>query len=209
MKATDFNLPENLKFDFANGITSFGNSRLIILSSKAMGLLRHNIIKQVGVDNARKLLYKFGYQNGYTDFLEIRANYKFDTLNDLLASGPTIHTWEGIVQATPKEIKIDHLSKQFYFSGVWKNSYEAQQHLLYYEKGNLPVCWSLMGYAAGWCTAFWGNTILCVEPKCMGMGHENCEWELKPLADWDPKVIAPYLEAVLEGQEDMLESRES
>jgi len=203
MKATDFNLPENIKFDFANGITSFQNNRLVILSAKAMGILRRNIIEKIGVENAKNLLYKFGYQNGYSDFMEMKLNYKFDTPDDLLASGPTIHTWEGIVQATTKELRVDHRTKEFYFTGIWKNSWEAEQHLLYYEKGTEPICWTLMGYASGWSTGFWGETIICVEPKCKGMGHENCEWELKPVSEWDPKVIEPYLKAVKSGQEEM------
>ena len=203
MKASDFNLPADLKFDFQNGITSFKKSRLVILSAKAMGILRENIIKQVGIENARTLIYKFGYQNGFTDFMEMKLNYKFDTPEDLLASGPTMHTWEGIVQATPKDLRINQINDDFYFNGVWKNSWEAEQHLAYHEIGEQPVCWSLMGYAAGWATGFWGKTIVCIEPKCRGKGDENCEWELQAPERWDKKRVKPYLDAILSGQQEL------
>lgn len=198
MKATDLNLKDNIKFDFENGITSFMNNRLVILDSNALGLLRHEIIKELGMEKARALFFKFGYQHGYADIMQTKIGFQFDTPQDLLASGPTLHTWEGHVGATPKEVRINPETREFYFSGIWKNSYEAEQHLSYYEIGTEPVCWSLSGYASGWSTGFWGETILTVEPKCMGKGDDHCEWELKPLKDWDSEVIKPYLEAIEE-----------
>ncbi len=57
----------------------------------------------------------------------MKTNYEFDSEMDLLASGPVIHTWEGIVHAQPKEIKFDPDTREFFFTGVWSNSYEAEQ----------------------------------------------------------------------------------
>ena len=129
--------------------------------------------------------------------MQMKINYKWDNPTELLSAGPTIHTWEGIVQATPKEIKINPEKKEFYFTGVWKNSYEAEQHLTFNKVSKEPVCWSLMGYASGWCTAFWGSKIICIEPVCMGKGDDHCEWELKPAAEWGAKA-KPFLDAIKE-----------
>ena len=184
MKATDFNLAKDLKFDIAEGNVTFKQNRLVIFDFNSIGLLRQQVIETIGIEKARVLFLKFGYQNGYSDFLQMKNSYQFDTEMDLLASGPVIHTWEGIVHAAPKEISFDRLTGQFYFSGTWTNSYEAQQHLMYNDISKEPVCWSLMGYASGWCTAFFGKKLIAVEPVCLGKGDDVCEWLIKPEGEW-------------------------
>jgi hypothetical protein len=187
MKATDFNLQRDIQFNLSTGITTFKNSRLVILDAGALGLLRQKLIKELGVTKARNLFFQFGFQNGYADFMQMKMNYTFDTPQDLLASGPVIHTWEGIVQATPKDVKLDLAKKEISFTGVWKNSYEAEQHLCFNSVAKDPVCWSLTGYASGWTTAFIGKPHLAMEPACMGKGDPNCEWDIRPLEAWGAK----------------------
>ena len=137
-----------------------------------------------GFEKARELFLKFGFQNGYTDFIQMKLNYSFDSEMDLLLSGPVIHTWEGIVQATPKEIRFDRKSGDFLLTGTWINSYEAEQHLTFNKISEEPVCWSLTGYASGWSTAFFEKPLLAIEPNCMGMGDDNCEWLIKPPSEF-------------------------
>lgn len=184
MKATDFNLAQNIKFDFEQGITSFKDSRLVIFDVNAIGLLRQTLIEEFGLNKAREILLKFGYQNGYSDFLQMKMNYSFDSEMDLLASGPVIHTFEGIVHAAPIYIEMDKDKDIFIFTGKWSNSYEAEQHLSFNHNSDNPVCWTLMGYASGWCTAFWGKPLIAIEPICVGMGHSHCEWKIQSPENW-------------------------
>jgi len=195
MKATDFNLAKDLQFNLATGITTFRDTRLVLFDANAIGLLRQNLIEALGWDKAREIFLRFGYQHGYADFMQMKLNYQFDTEMDLLASGPVIHTWEGIVQATPKEIRYSRATGEFYFSGVWTNSYEAEQYLSFNAAARAPVCWSLVGYASGWCTAFFGAPILALEPVCVGKGDDHCAWLLKPFAAWGAEA-EPYINAL-------------
>lgn len=195
MKATDFNLAQELQFSLITGITRFRDTRLVIFDANAIGLLRQNLIEKLGWADARDVFLRFGYQHGFSDFMQMKLSYQFDTEMDLLASGPVIHTWEGIVQATPKEIRIDRQTGEFYFTGVWTNSYEAEQYLSFNKFASEPVCWSLMGYASGWSTAFFGKPILTIEPVCMGKGDDHCEWLLKPFAEWGAEA-KPYIQAL-------------
>lgn len=197
MKAADFNLPEEIKFDLTSGVTSFRDSRIVLFDANSIGLLRQNLIDTLGPDKARDFFIRFGYQNGYSDFMQMKVNYKFDTEMDLLAAGPVLHTWEGIVQATPRDLSYNREKGEFYFSGVWNNSYEAEQHLSYNHESDEPVCWSLSGYASGWCTAFFGKPLLAVEPMCVGKGDDHCEWLIKPLSEWDDRA-EKYINALSE-----------
>ena len=197
MKATDFDLSKDIRFNLQTGMTTFRTSRLILLDANSMGLLRQKLLEALGREKARELFLKFGYQNGYADFIQMKLAYQFDSEMDLLASGPVIHTWEGVVQAKPREIRFDRDTGDFFFTGVWTNSYEAEQHLCFNEPSDEPVCWTLMGYASGWSTAFFGKRLLALEPVCVGKGDDHCEWKIQPESAWG-KEAQPYIEAYKE-----------
>ncbi len=195
MKATDFDLSRELTFNPRQGLTTFRDTRIVLFDANAIGLLRQNLLDTLGWSQARAFLLRFGYQNGYSDFLQMKLNYEFETEVDLLASGPVIHSFEGIVNATPKEIRFDRKTGEFYFTGLWVNSYEAEQHLSFNPQANSPVCWTLTGYASGWCTAFFGGPLLAIEPGCAGMGDAHCEWLIQPPSAWGDKAIE-YMDAL-------------
>ncbi len=195
MKATDFNFEADLEFDLETGMTSFKDERLVIFNANAIGLLRQSLLEELGWDKARRFFLRFGFQNGYSDFLQMKLGYTFDSEMDLLASGPMIHTWEGIVQASPAVLEFDREAGSFLFTGKWTNSYEAQQHLTFNDHADEPVCWSLQGYASGWCTAFFGSPLLAMEPVCVGKGDDHCEWKIQPPEAWGDEA-EPHLEAL-------------
>jgi hypothetical protein len=190
MKATDFDLSRELVFDPASGLTRFRENRVVLFDAGAIGLLRQGLLEELGADSARKFLLRFGYQNGVADFYQMKFGHEFDTEMDLLASGPVIHTWEGIVHAAPTEIRFDRQAGTFYFTGVWTNSYEAEQHVAFNGPADGPVCWTLTGYASGWCTAFFGSTLIAVEPHCTAKGDPRCGWLIRPPADCGPEAAA-------------------
>ncbi len=195
MKVTDFNLEKDIRFDFNKGMTTFKDSRLVIFDANAMGLLRQKIFDMIGFEKARELFLQFGYQHGYSDFMQMKLNYTFDSEMDLLTSGPCIHTWEGLVHAAPTDLRFNRETGEFFFTGVWTNSYEAEQFLSYNHAGSEPVCWSLMGYASGWSSAFFGKKLIAIEPVCKGKGDDHCEWKIQPVEAWGSEA-APYIEAL-------------
>ncbi|MCZ2356597.1 MAG: XylR N-terminal domain-containing protein [Bacteroidia bacterium] len=194
MKATDFDFSKDLKLSIETGIASFRSTRLAMFDVEAIGLLRKLLIDELGMERARQLFLRFGYQCGYADFIQMKINYTFETEMDLLASGPVIHTWEGIVRATPTEIRFNRDTGEFYFTGVWANSYEAEQHIAFCGHSKEVSCWSLMGYASGWCSAFFGSKLVAIEPVCACKGDANCGWEIKPEGEWGD-IAKPYIEA--------------
>ena len=92
---------------------------------------------------------------------------------------------------------MDRDKGEFYFTGVWTNSYEAEQHLTFNDNSHEPVCWSVMGYASGWCSAFFGSKVIAIEPVCMGKGDDHCEWKIQPPQAWGEEAL-PYIEALKE-----------
>lgn len=197
MKNSKLSFREHLRFDPEKGINSFHDSRIVLFEADAIGLLRQNLLEELGWEQTQAFFLRLGFQHGYADFLQVKLNYDFEDEQELLASGPVIHTWEGLVKAVPGEISYDRDKGTFDFTGKWYNSYEAEQHLAYNETSDEPVCWSLTGYASGWCTAFFGKPLLALEEHCESMGHEHCSWRIKPPEEWG-KEAAPHLAALRE-----------
>jgi hypothetical protein len=101
-----------------------------------------------------------------------------------------MHTWEGIVRSVPDESRFNRETGEFYFPGVWANSYEAEQHLMFNGPASEPVCWTLMGYASGWCTTFFGRKVIAYESACAGKGDPQCYVIIQPEAEHGPEAAA-------------------
>jgi predicted hydrocarbon binding protein len=197
MEAKDFDLEGDLEYGAMDGVNVFKNNRMLTFNADAVGLLRQQLIDAVGTESARELLLQFGFQSGYADFLQMKTSYDFDTEGDLLEVGPAMHTQEGIVAVEPLEMDYDRESGDFYFQGLWHNSYEAEQHIVHNGEADHPVCWSLMGYGSAWCSGFMGEPVLELESRCVGMGDDVCEWVIKPIDEWGEEAD-PYLDALSE-----------
>jgi rsbT co-antagonist protein RsbR len=200
MQASDFDLSKEIIFEPEHGLATWGKHRLVIFEARAIGMLRQSILELLGWHKAQAFFLRFGYRHGFSNFMQMKREYHFIDEIELLKSGPVIHGWEGIVHAVPREIRYDRETGDFYFNGVWNNSYEAEQHLRFLdpELGQFeaaPVCWTLMGYASGWSTAFFEHPLLAVEPVCMGMGHDHCEWLIQPPYKFGNEA-EPYREAL-------------
>ena len=188
MKATDINLREVLKFHPEDGKVLLGAERMLIFRQHALSTLRHLMYDQLGKELSRSLLSRFGYQCGCGDYETLVSLYDWDTDTDKLASGPVMHSWEGIVRATPHEIDYDRATGHFYMTGEWAHSYEAEIHVHNFGIASEPVCHSLTGYASGWATYFFGHECVAIEPTCAGKGDDVCRFEIRDAASWGPEA---------------------
>jgi transcriptional regulator with GAF, ATPase, and Fis domain len=96
-----------------------------------------------------------------------------------------LHTLEGIVRVTPIKLDLNRHSGKFYGEFLWEHSWEGQWHRHHYGIHSDPVCWTQIGYACGYTSAFMGRTILYKEVECTGMGHNNCRIVGKPAEEWE------------------------
>jgi len=184
MKASDFDLVRDLKFDLERGITTYGSDRMVILHADALGLLRYQIIEEIGFERAREIFLRFGFRAGFSDALEMRVAYDWDTDRDLLEMAPRLHTYQGICRAETTHVEIDIDDGVLHVKGHWYNSYEGSQHRMFYEESVEPVCWSQIGYAAGYGTGMMNTPVISVEKQCIGAGHEYCTMESRIADEW-------------------------
>jgi DNA-binding NtrC family response regulator len=159
--------------------------RMLLVHAEAQGLLRKELIDSLGIERARGLLTRMGYASGLRDAELARTRSQDCSDEEAFMTGPQLHTLEGIVQVTPVRLELDRMAGRFYGEFLWENSWEGQWHRHHYGQHSEPVCWTQIGYACGYASAFMGRAILFKETECAGMGHNNCRIVGKPVEEWD------------------------
>ena len=195
MKTSDIDLKRMLRFQPDAGKVMLGPARMLIFRVHALQILRGLMHEQLGGELTRALLSQFGHQCGAGDYANLTENYDWDEEIDTLVSGPVLHTWEGLVRATPTKIDYDRERGFFDMAGEWENSYEAAIHLERLGVADAPVCHSLAGYASGWGSAFLGAPVICVERTCVACGDDLCRFEIRDVERWGPEAD-PWKEAL-------------
>jgi len=170
----DLHLAELLDFRPDQGVIRLHEQRVVILSAAAMGLLRKELVDSLGLETARRLLFRFGFADGYHDAVNLRERSKWTSPLDGLQTGAMLHTLEGIVRAEVRRVDHDAATGRFEEEVAWHDSYEAEQHLHHYGKSSSPVCWSLLGYSSGFVSACLGKEIYFRETQCLGQGAKHC-----------------------------------
>jgi DNA-binding NtrC family response regulator len=158
--------------------------RMLLVHAEAQALLRKELIDSLGMDRARGLLTRMGYASGLRDAELARTRAENCSDIEAFMTGPQLHTLEGIVHVTPVRLELDRTSGSFYGEFLWENSWEGQWHRHHYGIHSEPVCWTQIGYACGYTSAFMGRPILYKEIECAGMGHPNCRIIGKPVDEW-------------------------
>jgi DNA-binding NtrC family response regulator len=159
--------------------------RMLLVHAEAQALLRKELIDTLGIERARGLLTRMGYASGLRDAELARTRSQDCSDVEAFMTGPRLHTLEGIVQTTPVQLELDRMTGRFYGEFLWENSWEGQWHRHHYGVHDEPVCWTQIGYACGYASAFMGRPILFKEVECAGMGNPNCRIIGRPAQEWD------------------------
>ncbi|MBK8319560.1 MAG: XylR N-terminal domain-containing protein [Betaproteobacteria bacterium] len=157
---------------------------MVLMHTSALGSLR-GLVGSVGKEHARRLLTRMGYTSGVRD-AELAMRIRGEkSLRDAFFTGPQLHMLEGIVRVTPIRMEMDVQSGHFAGEFLWENSWEQDTHIREMGQSDEPVCWSQIGYASGYTSAFMGRFILFKEVECVACGHNNCRIVGKPLEEWE------------------------
>ena len=188
MNVNSIDLRAMLEFRPNEGRILFGTDRMLMFRQAAFAVLRSLLFERLGSDLTQSVLTQFGYRCGAGDYRALTTLFDWDTEMDRLAAGPVLHSWEGIVLAKPQKIDYDRAAGALHMFGTWENSYEAEIHREHIGKSNVPICYTLAGYASGYATAFMDKPMICVENECLAEGADMCRWEIRPADQWDERA---------------------
>ena len=173
-----------LRFEPTTGSIWLGERRMVLLHTAALSALRHDLIASVGREHARRLLTRMGYASGVHDAgfaSQLRADRP---LAEMFMVGPQLHMLEGAARVTPVKLEVDAETGRFEGAFRWDDSWEAYAHRMRYGEVNEPACWTLLGYASGYTSAFMGRLILYKEVQCAACGDDHCLIEGRPIDEW-------------------------
>lgn len=194
MRAADLRLESMLRLDPDAGRILVGDQRFVLVSANAWGVLRKDLVSVLGMERAKGFLIRYGWACGYQDAIEMRD--RFPWMNDLewWQAGPSLHGLEGIVHVRLTELRRDREQGLFYMAGVWENSFEAEQHLRYFGRQDDPVCWSLIGYASGYGSGYFGKEVVFKEISCVGREDPTCTFLGQTIDAWGDGIASelPY-----------------
>jgi DNA-binding NtrC family response regulator len=183
--ATSDDLRAEVHFCSETGQIWLHEHRMLLIHAEAQALLRKGLIDTLGMDRTRILLTRMGYESGVRDAELARTSAESTSDLDAFMIGPQLHALEGIVRVTQIKLELDRATGSFYGEFLWENSWEGQWHRNYYGIHSEPVCWSQIGYACGYSSAFMGRPILYKELECAGMGNSHCRIIGKPIDEWE------------------------
>jgi DNA-binding NtrC family response regulator/predicted hydrocarbon binding protein len=173
-----------IRFSAEDGTIWLAEHRMLLLHAAALGGLRKEIINSVGLEHARRILTRIGYESGVRDAELARRIRGQGNVIDAFVVGPQLHMLEGSVRVSPVELDMDVASGRFYGEFLWENSWEAEAHVKEFGPQENPVCWMLIGYASGYTSAFMGRFILFKEVECTACGPAHCRIVGKPVEEW-------------------------
>jgi two-component system response regulator HydG len=215
MRAESLRLDDLLEIDPEGGVFRFAGQRTLLLDAVALGLLRAQLVRTVGERGARAMLTQLGYAHGWRSAKAIRHVIPWDDEREWRIAGGRLHRLQGMVRFEPVEPGQQGKSRAF-ADAIWKDSYEAEQHLTHLGQAEQPICWSLCGFASGYLSAATGEEIYCIEEACVGCGDAVCRMVGRHRTDWGD-AIEPHLpfyerdclEAALQSVRDDLRQVES
>ena len=179
----ELDLRELLTFERGGGLIHFAGQRVLLWDPVAMGLLRKELIDTLGMTAARGLLTRMGYAHGWRTAETMKDALPWTDEAQWRRAGGWLHTLQGQVVLEPVERREEDGPAPF-AEALWRDSYEAEQHLLHLGTAEEPVCWSLTGFASGYMSYCNGKPIYCIESRCVGRGDPVCQIIGKPEEEW-------------------------
>jgi two-component system response regulator HydG len=131
------------------------------------------LIETVGSVTARGILTRFGYAHGWRTAETLKTTFNWETPHEWRLAGGRLHQLQGfllyeLVPRAPGE------SPRHFAESIWRDSYEAQEHLVHIGQSEEPVCWTLCGFASGYLSCCAGRPIYCIEERCRAKGDAFC-----------------------------------
>lgn len=162
----------------------------LLSTTGAFGLLRRELIENLGFDRVKGFLFRYGWRLGASDAKEAM---KISTSIDFLTKQAAIlHLNTGQVAdiQSERQIKLNNNRDITHIvgKGKWIDSFEAHEHIKHHGISDSPVCHTLTGYANGYMSTITNTKIFVKETSCIGKGDKECIFETKLVEDWGDEI---------------------
>ena len=181
---SDSDLRRLLRFEPDSGSIWLGERRMVLMHTASLAALRQDLLSSIGPEHTRRILTRLGYASGLGDAEFAKKVRPGQSFQESFLVGPQLHMLEGAARVTPIKLSLDVPNGKFYGEFRWDHSWEAYAHQQKYGQVEDPVCWTLLGYASGYTSAFMGRLILYKETFCAACGSDHCSIVGRPIEEW-------------------------
>ena len=179
MRVEDLDAKELVEFDAGAGEIHVAGQRAILIDATAMGMLRKELVEQIGLEAARVVLTRFGFVQGWCMAESIQSQFKWESDDGHLQAGGRIHMIEGMYRVEPGD--PGPLSKA---GSTLVASYEAEQHIAHLGRSDSATCWMICGLASGYLSRVLDKEIFVLEDRCIGKGDAACRLLARTRDEW-------------------------
>jgi two-component system, NtrC family, response regulator HydG len=179
MRVEDLDVRELVEFDPDGGVVRFGGQRALIIDAVALGLLRRELVDNLGLSAARAVLTRFGFAHGWRMAEATRDEFNWASDEDWQRAGSRIAMLEGMFRL--ESGTRSPLSQE---GSTLVASYEAEQHLSHLGRSDSAVCWTICGLLSGFSSRTTGREIYVLEERCIGKGDAACHLLGRTADEW-------------------------
>ncbi|WKA53153.1 V4R domain-containing protein [Planococcus shixiaomingii] len=159
----------------------------ISTTSATFGLLRKELIENLGVRRAKSFLLRYGWNLGKAHAKDVLKGG--GTVEQMLEKAGALHYETGQISGLVSERHV-HLDEHgevvsISASGEWLDSFEVAEHVKNHGISDSPVCHTLTGFGSGFTSTITGRSIYIREVECRGKGDASCKFEMRLEEDWD------------------------
>jgi len=182
-----------LRFNARTGHIWLDEQRMLLLHARALAALRKELFDSLGVERARGLLIRMGFASGQHDGeLAVKRRRAGMSTHEAFLLGPKLHSIEGVAGAQMVALEIDLPSGHFLAECLWEDSWEDEVDVADFGFGDEPACWTQIGYASGYSSAFMGKLMVFKEVECRALGDSRCRIAGQPAEKWNDDHYLSY-----------------
>ena len=179
MRAEDLDSKDLLEFDLPSGLLRFAGERALVIDATALGILRAELVRQLGCTAARAVLTRFGYVQGWRLAEAMQSNYGWDSAEDWRQAGLRGQALQGMFG-----VDIASLDPLSATGATIVGSFEAEQHIAHLGLSDAPTCWMVCGLTSGYLSRVSGDEVFVLEERCVGQGDAVCHLQGRTQEGW-------------------------
>ncbi len=169
-----------LEVNHKEGLIRLAGERAVVLDAGTLGILRKELVEQTGWEEARAILTRVGFAQGWRLAGDEAARAFNPGFLGLFRMESEIRAFLDDSFAGSRALLLD--------------SFEAEQHVAHLGPSRVPACWVICGLASGYLSRVLGRDMEVREDRCAAMGDSRCHFLGRPREEWGADAPASALE---------------
>ncbi|MCG7335783.1 XylR N-terminal domain-containing protein [Sporosarcina sp. ACRSM] len=170
-----------------DGVITLDGERIVLTSSAIFGTLRKDLTENLGKKRMKGFLMRYGWNLGAADAKKALEK-PYASIEEALRQGVQFHMLKGYTNAKTTSFEMgqtpDGIVESIHVTGMWQNSYEAEEYIGMFGETSEPVCHTLTGYASGFYSTICDKEIIFKEIACRAAGDPECRYIGKSVEEW-------------------------